>query len=52
MKEIKEKHSPRPVGGMETGSWSGEDSPQSGNWRTGAGKAAAGGLGGPTFACR
>ena len=29
-KELRKKHSPRPVGGAETGSWGGEDSRQGG----------------------
>ena len=41
-KELKKKHSPRPVGGAETGS---------GAERT-HGKAGAGGLGSATFMCR
>ena len=49
-KELKEKHSFRQVGGMDTGSQGGEDPQQNRIWRTGAGEAAAGGLGGPTFA--
>ena len=40
-KELKKKHSSRPVGGAEMGSWV---------ERT-CGKAEAGGLGGPTFEC-
>ena len=44
-KELKKKHSSRPVGGAETGSWGGEDSQQGNGWRTGAGEVAAGGLG-------
>ena len=60
-KELKKKHSSRPVGGMEMGSWSGEDSQQGGGWRTtgqseaeasGSGKAAAGRVGCPTFVCK
>ena len=50
-KELKKKHSPRPAGGAEIGSWGGEDSWQSRSWRTEAGKAAPAGQGGPTFAC-
>ena len=49
-KEIKKKHSSRPVGGVETGSWEREDSWQGSGWQTqragrlwnGAGQAAAG----------
>ena len=41
-KELKKKHSSRPVGGAETGSWA---------ERT-CGKAAAGEPGGSTFTCR
>ena len=50
MKEIKEKHSSRQVGGAETGSPGGEDSQKGGGWPTrevadcgggGAGQAAA-----------
>ena len=52
IKELKKKHSSRPVGGVETGSWDGEDSQQGGGWRTRMGKAAAGGVGGPTFVFR
>ena len=33
MKELKKKHSPRPVGGAETGSQGGEDLKQSGSHR-------------------
>ena len=33
-KEIKKKHSSRPVGGAETGSQDGEDSQQAGSWRS------------------
>ena len=40
-KELKKKHSPRPVGGVETGSWA----------ERALGKAVAGGQGGPTFMC-
>ena len=36
-KEIKQKHSPRPVGGAETGSQGGEDLQKSDGWKTGAG---------------
>ena len=42
-KELKEKHSSRPVGGVELGSQGGEDSLQGGSWRTGAGS--------PIFVC-
>ena len=49
-KEIKKKHSSRPVGGAETGRWDREDSQQGSSWRTqqggrlwsGVGKAVAG----------
>ena len=41
-KELKKKHSPRPVGGVEVGSQA---------ERT-CSEVAAGGAGGPTFACR
>ena len=34
-KELKKKHSSRPVGGAETGSWGREDSWQGGGWRSG-----------------
>ena len=34
-KEIKKKHSLRPVGGGETGSWGRADLQQGGSWRTG-----------------
>ena len=50
--KLKKKHSSRPVGGVETGSWGGEDVWQGSGWRTGAGQVAAGGVDGPTFACR
>ena len=50
-KELKKKHSFRMVGGVEMGSWGGEDARQGGGWRTGAGKVAAGRVGGPTFVC-
>ena len=58
-KELK-KHSSRPVGGAETGSWGGKDSWQGSSWRTGAdeaetagpGEVGTGGPGGPTFPCR
>ena len=33
-KELKKKHSSRPVGGLETGSWGREDLWQGGSWRT------------------
>ena len=33
-KELKKKHSSRPVEGAETGSWGGEDSWQGGGWKT------------------
>ena len=52
IKELKKKHSFRPVGGTEMGSRDGEDSRQGGSWRTGAGKAVAGRQGSPTFTCR
>ena len=51
IKELKKKHSFRPVGGTEMGSRDGEDSRQGGSWRTGAGKAVAGRAGGSTFTC-
>ena len=50
-KELKKKHSFRPVGGAEMGSQGGEDSGQGGSLRTGVGEAAAYGAGGPTFVC-
>ena len=34
-KELKKKHSSRPVGGAETGSWGREDSWQGSGWRSG-----------------
>ena len=59
-KELKKKHSSRPVGGAEMSSQLGEDSQQSSGWRTGTGKVMAGGpgqavadgQGSPTFECR
>ena len=59
-KELKKKHSSRPVGGAEMGSMVREVSLQGSSWRTQAGEAAVGrpvqvvahGPGGPTFACR
>ena len=51
-KELKKKHSSRPVGGSEMGSRGREDSWQGHGWRTRVGKAGkvvAGGAGGPTF---
>ena len=36
-KELKKKHSPRPVGGEETGSQDGQDSQKSRGWQTGQG---------------
>ena len=42
-KELKKKHSFRPVGRVEMGSWGREDQ---------ADKAVAGRVGGPTFECR
>ena len=33
-KEFRKKHSSRPVGGVETGSWGGEDAQQGSSWRT------------------
>ena len=58
-KEVK-KDSSRTVGGAETGSRDGEDSWQGSGWKTCTdevvdgrlGEEVAGGLGGPTFACR
>ena len=50
-KELKKKHSSRAVGGVETGSRGREDSEPGSGWRTGVDKAAAGGVGGHTFAC-
>ena len=58
-KEIKKKHSSRPVGGVEMGSQGGEDAWQGSDWRIWVGEAvavrldkeAAGGVGGPIFAC-
>ena len=41
MKELKKKHSSRPAGGVETGSWDGEDLRQGDGWRTGVGEAEA-----------
>ena len=34
-KELKKKHSSRPVGGAEMGSWGGEDSYQGRGWQSG-----------------
>ena len=59
-KELKKKHSIRPVGGAEMGSQGEEDSWLGSGWRTGVGKVVTGGhgeradcrLGGPTFVCR
>ena len=48
-KELKKKHSSRPVGGKGMGGRDGEDAQQGGSWRAGAGKLAAGREGGPTF---
>ena len=39
-KELEKKHSSRLVGGVETGSWAGEDAQQGSGWS------------GPTFVCR
>ena len=58
-RELKKKHSCKPVGGAEMGRCSGETAQQGGNWRTrvgkmvagGPGKTAAGEAGGPTFVC-
>ena len=36
-KELKKKHSSRPVGGVEMGSWGGQDSQQGSWWKTGVG---------------
>ena len=41
-KELKKKHSSRPVEVVEMSSQGGEDSQQGSGWRTGAGEAAAG----------
>ena len=51
-KELKKKHSSRPVGGAEMGSEGGEDLRQGSGWRTGLGEVAAGGVDGPTFMCK
>ena len=51
-KQLKKKHSFRLIGGLEMGSWGGEDVQQGSNWRTWASEVVAGGVGGPTFACR
>ena len=51
-KESKKKHSFRLVGREVIGSWGREDVWQGSGWRTGAGQVAAGGVDGPTFACR
>ena len=45
-KELKKKHSSRPVGGTKMGSCGREDKRQGGGWRT------SWRVGGPTFACR
>ena len=50
-KELKKKHSSRPVGGMETGNQGGEDAQGGGGWRARVGKAAMGSPSSPTFAC-
>ena len=50
-KELKKKHSFRPVGGAEMGSQGREDARQGSSWRTGEGKVMAGGAAGPTFVC-
>ena len=58
-KELKKKHSFRPVGGVEMGSWGGEDLGKEGGWRTKSSKTAAGGpgqvladrAGSPTLLC-
>ena len=49
---VKEENSSKLVGGAEMGSWGGEDVQQGSNWRTWASEVVAGGVGGPTFACR
>ena len=49
-KELKNKHSSRPEGGVETGSQSGKDLWQSSGWRARVGEEAAGGAASPTFA--
>ena len=51
-KGLKKKHSSRPIGGAETGSWGGEDSRHGGRQRTGVGREMAGGRGCCTFVCR
>ena len=50
-KELKKKHSSRPVGGVETGSQGREDTWQDSGWRTWAGEMMAGRVGSPTFVC-
>ena len=47
-KELKKKHSSRPVEEVETGSQGGKDAWQGSSWRTGVGEAVAGG---PAFSC-
>ena len=49
-KKLKKKHSPKLVGGAETGSWEERTRGKAAAGRMG--KAEAGGPGGPTFACR
>ena len=51
-KELEKEHSSRLVGGAEMGSLGREDTLKGSGWRTRAGKAAAGGAGGPTFTYR
>ena len=49
-KELKKKHSPRPVGGVETSSWA--EGTLGKVVAGGPGEVAAGGEGGPTFLSR
>ena len=51
-KELEKKHSSRPVGAVDMGSWGGEDLQQGDGWKTRWREAEAGRAGGPTFACR
>ena len=48
-KELKKKYSSRLIGGVEMGSRGGEDLGQASDWRTRAGKVAAGKAGSPTY---
>ena len=50
-KELKKKHSSRPVGRAEMGSQGKEDSQWDSSWKTGVGEVAAGEAGGLIFGC-